>query len=407
MLSRRRAWTVAIVATLTMTVSYIDRSSLAVLGDSVSKALGINNTEFGWLASAFSIAYMFSTPLAGWWIDHVGARRGLVRSVLVWTAIAASHALVPGFGVMFAMRIALGFAEGPSFPGAAQTIQRILPAEDQARGFGILFTGSSIGGMLVPPLASWLFNIGGWRFAFLGTALAGLVWVPAWILVTRHPEVRARLDAHRLASAEVARRSVRERLSAYVDRNMIRAWLPVLAAAPIAGFGLTWAAKFLARTFDVKQGDVGHYLWLSPLLFDLGAITFGDLASRRRARGNTTPPRLLFVVAMVLATTILGLRFVGGPWETVLVIGVAMMGSGAIYTLLTADLLSRVPPDAVSFAGGTVAAAQSLILIIANPLIGASVDATGSYDVAATVLAVWTVPGCIAWILMKPRPTPT
>ena len=74
-----------------------------------------------------------------------------------------------------------------------------------------------------------------------------------------------------------------------------------------------------------------------------------------------------------------------------------------LYTLLTADLLSRVPPDAVSFAGGTVAAAQSLILIIANPLIGWSVDATQSYDTAATALAIWAIPGCLAWILMKPR----
>src|SRR5262245_56279101 len=135
-----------------MTVSYIDRSTLAVLGPSVKSALDIDATEYGWLTSAFSMAYLIATPLAGWWIGRIGARRGLVGSVLLWTAVSALHALVPGFGVLFALRIALGMAEGPSFPGAAQTIQRVLPPNERARGFGVLFTGSSLGGMIVPPL---------------------------------------------------------------------------------------------------------------------------------------------------------------------------------------------------------------------------------------------------------------
>jgi predicted MFS family arabinose efflux permease len=251
--------------------------------------------------------------------------------------------------------------------------------------------------MIVPPLASWLFEVGGWRFAFMGTALAGLLWVPAWILVTRDPAVRARLDEHAQARARapVARIPFRELAR---DRNMVRAWLAVLAAAPIAGFGLTWAAKFLHREFEVRQEDVGRYLWLAPLLFDVGALGFGDLASRRPAWR-----RSLFVVAMLLGTAIIGLRFVDGPWQTVAVLGVAMAGGGAIYTLVTADLMSRIAPSSISLAGGTVAAAQSLILIIANPLIGRSVDHFGSYDVAVTATAVWAVPGCLAWLLLRPR----
>src|SRR5512139_3534781 len=95
MVSRRVAWSVALAATFTMTVSYIDRTTLAVLAPSVTKALGISETAYGWLASAFSIAYLLATPLSGWWIDRIGARRGLVWSVLLWTIVAALHAVVP------------------------------------------------------------------------------------------------------------------------------------------------------------------------------------------------------------------------------------------------------------------------------------------------------------------------
>src|SRR5262245_5376900 len=121
---------------LTMTVSYADRNALAALAPTVINALGMTDVEYGWLGSAFAFAYLIGTPVGGWWIDRVGARRGLVASVLAWSAVAALHALVPGFGVLFALRIALGLTEGPSFPGAAQTMQRVLPPEDRPRGFG-------------------------------------------------------------------------------------------------------------------------------------------------------------------------------------------------------------------------------------------------------------------------------
>jgi len=119
------AWLVAVVATLTMTVSYADRLTLSVLAPAVTKELEISEEAYGWLGSAFAMAYLFGTPFAGWWIDRAGARRGLVASVLAWSAVAALHAIVPGFGVLFMLRLALGITEGPGFPGASQTVQRI------------------------------------------------------------------------------------------------------------------------------------------------------------------------------------------------------------------------------------------------------------------------------------------
>ena len=105
----------------------VDRQTLAVLAPTVTQALGISEQNYGWLASAFSIAYLVGAPLAGRMIDAVGARRGLLGAVVVWSIVAALHALAPGFAVLFALRIALGLAEAPSFPGAAQTVHRALP----------------------------------------------------------------------------------------------------------------------------------------------------------------------------------------------------------------------------------------------------------------------------------------
>lgn len=399
MLSRRVAWSVALAATFTMTVSYIDRTTFAVLAPSVTAALGISDTAYGWLTSAFNIAYLVGTPLAGRWIDRVGARRGLVWSVLVWSAVAALHAIVPGFAVLFVLRLALGIAEGPSFPGAAQTVQRVLPPNERERGFGVLFTGSSIGGMIAPLLASALFALAGWRFAFVGTAVAGLVWVPIWLWVTSSRDVRAQIDEVPVALGKAQRATFRELVTHPV---MVRALCAVFCVAPIAGFSLAFGAKYLAKTFAVTQGQMGQYLWFPPLMFDVGAVLFGDLASRQ-GRPPGVPPRMLFMLATPLAVSLVLLPYATTPWTALAILGAALLGSGGLYTFVTADLLSRVPPASVSFAGGIMAGAQSLALIVMGPLVGASIDAYGSYDIAATTIGALVIPGTIAWLVWTPR----
>ncbi len=392
----RRAWATVIVATLTLTVSYVDRQTLSVLAPHITAALHMTDAEYGWLGSAFALAYLVATPVSGWWLDGIGARRGLVRSVLAWSAVAALHAIVPGFATLLCFRIALGLAEGPGFPGGAQTVQRMLPAVQRPRGFGILFVGSSLGGMLTPPLASWLFREYGWRSAFLGTAVVGLAWIPLWLATTRGSDVRARLDrapptVHRTRFVELLRNPV-----------VIRAMVAVVASSPIVLFVEQWSSKYLVGELGVTQGNVGHYLWMPPVWFDVGALVFGYLASRTRAAAGTTPPRLLFAIAMVIAATLAVASGATSPWTAVAVMSVAQIGSGALRTLVTADLLSRIPSDAIALAGGTLACAQSIAYIAAGPLIGYAHDHGVAYPTIALWIAAWLIPGSITWIAWRP-----
>jgi ACS family hexuronate transporter-like MFS transporter len=399
-LTRRRAWLVAIAATLTMTVSYVDRQALSVLSVSVMEALHMTKQQYGWLGTAFSLAYLFGTPLAGWWIDLVGARRGLLVSVLAWSAVAALHAVVPSFGVLFILRLALGIAEGPSFPGSAQTVQRILPPNDRERGFGVLFTGSSFGAMVVPPFASWVYREAGWQVAFLvTTAAAGLLWLPLWYFATRSRDVRAQLDPAPAAQTEPAERP---RIDELIRHPIVlRALAAIFCAAPVFAFPTFWGASFLNVTFKVTQGDIGHYLWLPPLVFDAAAITFGHLAARQR-RPEGVPARGLVGTGVVLCGALALLPFTTTPWQATIGMGIAMAGSGAVYTLVTADLLARMPVGIAARTSGILAGAQSAALIIVSPLIGRLVDELGSYSVAAIALGLWAVPGGVVWLAWRP-----
>jgi predicted MFS family arabinose efflux permease len=344
-------------------------------------------------------------PLAGAAVDRIGARRGLVAAIVVWSAVSAVHALVPSFAVLFALRIALGAAESPSFPAAAQSVKRALPQGDRSTALGLIFTGSSIGAAIAGPLAISLDVAYGWRTAFAIASLVGLAWLPAWLLVTRSPGARAAL-ARPTETALVAGPAPSPQRPLFTDPAVLRAMFLVLACAPGLMFLWVWLPQYLELGRGMAKASLPHYVWLPPLMADAGMVGFGALASRmdRRASGGHAASYWpLVLVAALLETTLVLVPSVPGSWPAIALIGLSAAGGGGLYTLLTADMMARVDPSRVAMAGGFTAAAQSLAHVVLNPIVGHSIDASHSYDGAMIGLGSLALPGALVWIVWSLR----
>jgi MFS transporter, ACS family, hexuronate transporter len=389
-----RRWALAATATLGMSVSYIDRQTLAAIAPAVKKALDIDHTHYGWLLSAFSVAYLVGAPAAGIVVDRLGARRAFAFAVVVWSIVAAAHWAVTSFAMLFALRILLGTAESPSFPSAAQAIRRALPGAQRPLAFGLLFTGSSIGAVVAGKLAVSLDASVGWRNAFLGTALIGILWLPAWLLATRG----FGLDRPAERPKEiVVQASWRETVT---SPAVVRSLVAIVGSAPAIMFVLNWTSQYLVEEWHFKKEDVGNHLVVAPLVFDVAAIAFGWLASRRE--GSSAQPRThtdLFVVAGLLSACLALAPLVHSPNAAIALFALSAAGGGGIYVLVTADMLSRVPIDKTSSAGGMTAAAQSLAHIIAAPLLGRSIDRTHGYSQVMVTLGLFVLPTTLAFAL--------
>jgi predicted MFS family arabinose efflux permease len=145
-------------------------------------------------------------------------------------------------------------------------------------------------------------------------------------------------------------------------------------------------------------------MWLPPMCFELGTIGFGVLSSlleRARSRRGSDPGGarvVLFTIAMAIALLIVAVPVFSGPWGGIGMVGVAVFGAGGLMTLLTSDLLSRVPRARAAAAAGFVSASLSLGFILANPLIGVLVDATGGYTLSFAAMGLWLLVGTILWL---------
>ena len=406
-LSRGHAWLVAGVATLAMSVSYVDRQVMANIATSVRKALDIDAEHFGWLAGAFSLAYLLVAPLAGTLVDRMGARRGLMAAMAAWSLVSAAHALVPTFAALLALRILLGVTEAPSFPAAAQSVRRALPAGDRSAAFGLLFTGSSLGAVVAAPLAIGLDARFGWRTAFLVASLLGMGWLPLWLLVTGVPAVREVLA---LPEADVPRPGPSPSRgpsfgALFADRAVLRALVLVVATAPALMFVFVWLPQYIELGRGIPRHAVARYVWLPLVMADLGMLGFGMLASQRdrRAVGGPRSHVELVLVAAAMESGLALAPQLRDTWAAVLLIGVAAAGGGGLYTVLTADMMARIDPARVSTAGGLTAAAQSLVYVVLNPVVGRWVDRTHSFDGSLVLLGLLSLPGALVWALTPMR----
>ncbi len=399
--ARRAGWGVAVAATLGMSVSYIDRQTLAAIAPSVRSALDLNHTQFGWLVSGFSMAYLVGAPVAGTVVDKLGARRGFALAVVLWSIVAGAHAFAYSFATLFALRILLGTTEAPSFPSATQAIRRALPGTRRTAAYGLLFTGSSIGAMIAAPLAIHLTARYGFRFAFVGTALVGMLWIPFWLFMTRGGRIPPEPPpaAVTVAAAPEATRWADLARSPTVLRTL----LAILGSAPGLMFVQNWGSQYLVERWLLPKAGISGYLVIPPLFFDLGALGFGWYASTRELSGRHFEERRTHVDLMLLgaglAASLALTPLAPTPLVAMLCFGLAAAGSGGLHVLITSDLLSRVPLQRTSAAGGLAAAAQSLAHIVVSPLIGMTIDRTHGYGLVSVALGLTVIPTTLAFVL--------
>ena len=86
-------------------LNYLDRSVVNALAPALKAYFHIDNYQYGWILSAFSLAYAFTAPLAGVFIDKVGLNLGAAIAVAAFSCTGAATALSGSFRALLAIRL--------------------------------------------------------------------------------------------------------------------------------------------------------------------------------------------------------------------------------------------------------------------------------------------------------------
>src|ERR1700704_5459769 len=170
-------WVICALLFFATTINYIDRQVLGILASPLQKELGWSESQYGWIAAAFTGAYAVGLVVVGRFMDRGGTRKGFSVAVILWSVAAMGHALARtafGFGIA---RAGLGLSEAGNFPAAIKTVAEWFPKKERAFATGIFNAGSNMGAIIAPMIVPWITLRFGWRWAFVATGLLGVPWL--------------------------------------------------------------------------------------------------------------------------------------------------------------------------------------------------------------------------------------
>ena len=342
----RLRWVMIGFAFLATVLNYIHRLSFNYLSADGELRRLIPDDAFGYLGTAFFIAYMLSNAFSGLVIDRLGTRLGYSLCMAFWTTAGLFHAfaITPlQFGIC---RFLLGIGEAGNWPAALKLTSEWFPPKERSTASGIFNSGSALGAIIVPPLVAVMATNYGWQSTFIILAVLGYVWLAVFWFVYYTPGQAAKEAKARVVPA----------FTLLKNKFVSRLLLAKIFIEPVWYFVTFWIGRYLA---DVHQWDLKTIGWFAMIPFimaDVGNIIGGYFTQFIIKRGVPIPKarRIALAISGVLMTLplLLAPAVVTTPMSGLIVFGVSGFG----YTSYTANALALtadvVPKSSAASAWG-------------------------------------------------------
>ena len=374
-------------------ISYIDRNTLALLAPTILSETGLSAEQYGWVISAFSVAYMLRESGLGTCArpGRACARMLSAESMDGRVRLTCVRGGVLEFrGTACLARI----RRGRHVPGGLRTAVQTLPPGLRSRGIAVAYSGGSLGAVATPIIVTPIAAAFGWRGAFWFTGAIGLLWVLWWSIVSRRPELRHRESVE--PATEGSGISFRDaKLWSFMA-------IYALGGLPLA-FVLYGSALYLGRVLGKSQIEIGHVLWIPPLGWEVGYFFWGWVTDRFAAHGTSI--KLVRRLMLVLAVVGLPLGFTALTRSfplTLLLMFLAMFASGGFVIASVASATYVFSSRNAGLIAGIAAGSWSALVAVFMPLFGALFD-RGRYDLAFPIAAACPIIGVCCWMLPTAR----
>ena len=384
-------WSIVVLLALSVLISYVDRGNLSLAASPMSAELNLSPSEMGRLLSAFFWTYAASQLFAGWLMDRFDVRRLLGYGFLGWTLATAATAFVSSFGLLFALRMALGLGESVAYPAAAKIISNEFPEHKRGFANAMVDASAKLGPAVGTFLGGLLMARFGWRMLFLALGVGGLAWLPFWFASKGGNEQADRSAERAVPATEILRL-----------RTAWGTFIGLFGLNYTIYFLISWLPYYLVRVrhfSDVRMAIVGSLPFWGMAA---ASLLSGRLSDAWIARGaDAVRVRKTFlVVGLMMSTLLIPVGMVDSVNLAMGLIIVASLSYGAASSNLWAFTQTLAGPRAAGKWTGLENALGNLAGVAAPWLTGVIVERTGSFVMAFVAAALMAVMGAVGfgWI---------
>ncbi|MEV0478962.1 MFS transporter, partial [Streptomyces prunicolor] len=221
----------------------------------------------GNLVSAYALGVVVGAPV----LTGIGARIAHKRLLLLLTALFVvgnvASALAPNFGLLFAARFLAGLPHGALFGVGAVVASRLVAPERAGRAVSRMFLGLTIANIVGVPAGTALGQHLGWRYAYCGVAVIGLVALAALAAFVPH-------------QPRGSQAGIRQELRAMGNRQVALG-----LATAVVGFGgffavYSYLVPILTHVTGLADSSTTWVLALYGIGMTLGTLIAGPLTDR-------------------------------------------------------------------------------------------------------------------------------
>ena len=289
------AWLVWSLGALFFTYAFFQRVAPSVMIDPLMRDLGVGAAVLGNLSAFYFYAYAGLQFPVGMMHDRWGPRRVLTLAALVAAGGSLLCAMAETVNAIYLGRLMIGAGAAFGFVGSLKLAGAWFPPNRFTFVSGLTMMLGMLGGILgQAPLALFV-EAQGWRPAFSGAALAGvLLAVGTWIIVRDRPGA-APETAHKDSPAPQGPPAIsiwaglRRVLSQ--PGNWVLALIGATMTAPMLAFAGLWGVAWLMQTHGLARAEAAASTSLLMIGWAVGAPAWGALADATGRR------RLLLIAA--------------------------------------------------------------------------------------------------------------
>ena len=406
-------WRIVGLLFFATTINYIDRQVIGILKPFIAKDLNWTEADYGYIVTAFQIAYAIGLLTSGRILDTLGTRLGYFWAVVVWSLAGIAHAAATGVLSFGVARFVLGLGEAANFPAAIKSVAEWFPKKERALATGMFNSGSTVGAIVAPVVVSGITVSLGWQWAFILTGGLGFIWIFFWWAFYHRPSAHPALS--------VSEANYIQQDEAEVSNQDVVSWLQLLSyrqtwAICLTRFGsdwvwwfmLFWVPDFLSKTYGVNIKQVVLPLVVIYAISSLGGIGGGWLSSHFIKRGWSIDQarKTTILLCALLALPLLLVAQTQNIWLVVLLLSLAAAGhqgwAANMFTLIS-DIF---PKSAVGTVTGISGFCGAVGGALSASFVGVILENTNNYFLIFFIASVMYLFNWCVIKLMIPHVNP-
>ncbi|HEX7735690.1 MAG TPA: MFS transporter [Ktedonobacteraceae bacterium] len=381
-------------------INFADRAVIGLAGPVIIAEMHLSASQWGLVGSSFFLLFSLSSLIVPAWSDWVGTRKIMAGLAVIWSLVQLATLVIASFLPLLISRIILGAGEGPYYGTSTTAVSsQTMPAQ---RGFifALITLGPALGPALLSPLLAFSLVAFNWRATFALLGVIGIIWVLAWIAVTRENQPE---------------RTVQEMLPWKMLFSLLRApgvIFPILASFACYWYIallISWVPVYYVQVWHLSQSSAWYVLGVSLpwLMGGLLQVGIGWVSDRLFKKGGSR----LRVRVLSIALLIGALLLAGGalaPWLWLSILCLSFTPLGAAFPLTIAELSDRTPTSYRGAFLGLAVAIASLAGLIAPAVTGLLIQHAASALVGfqlAYLVATVFIACCsgLCWVFVRPQ----